>query len=265
MARKRFAAVLGLGLFGLASTAPAALIVAVDHQEGPPTPTVPFQPTYTIPFNLLSTSTSSGGAGNFLQEASGGIPVLTDGIFGPVNTGTMGSHPGFATTGGANGGTTLTYTFPTSALGYNVKTIQLFAGWNDSGRDEQRYSVSYTTATNSVFMPLLLTGATISGSVTTGVTPDADITGASFHYNPVIAASTQTANRSVISDSAGANILSNVTAVRFDFGVVENAYTGTAELVVTGAAVPVPEPASLGVLAVGALGLVARRRRQPTA
>ena len=52
-----------------------------------------------------------------------------------------------------------------------------------------------------------------------------------------------------------------VGAIQFSFTTaVENGYTGYAELDVVGQP-SVPEPASVGLLATGAIGLLARRRR----
>ncbi len=54
--------------------------------------------------------------------------------------------------------------------------------------------------------------------------------------------------------------LTNVTAVQFSFPSTQNGYVGYRELDVLGTA-STPEPASLGLLGLGGLSFLARRRR----
>jgi hypothetical protein len=229
-------------------TARAAIVVTSDNQLGAGGTTT-FTPTYTVNQpDLLLNLTPTSSTGTFNLETSGGLPVLTDGSYGTINNGTTGSHPAFAT-GGNNGGTQVIYTLATPA---KITAFQVLGGWNDSGRDEQNYNIAYTTTSNSTFQPLSLAGAT----VTTG---SATISGNTIDFNPAsVPASTQDATQTTISDNNGAALATGVTAIEFNFGTVENGYTGYAELAAIGTT-PEPSVLALGVVCGG--GLLMRRRR----
>ncbi len=209
------------------SMASAALMETDSTQSG----TAPFTPTYTVAAGdiLLGRSPTAvaPSASAFTEEGAGGIPVLTDGVFGTI-TGVNGSNPAFATAGG-DGGTSLTYTL---AQPYTLTSIITMGGWNDSGRDVQSYTVSY--GVGGVFTPL----TTVDYSPGGGGTPTA---------------SQVTLN--------GFSIL-NVTAIKFDFNNAPNGHQGYAELTAFG--IPTPEPASFALFGLGAIGLLlaARRRRR---
>jgi hypothetical protein len=154
-------------------------------------------------------------AGNFNGEpAAGGLPVLTDGTFGPVDSETT-----YATCGGAHGaGSSITYT---SASGWNITNIVVYSGWGNYNRDGQFYNVSYSTENApTTFIPLV-----------------------SVAYNPPVpaeldGASTPSANRVDISPSNGGSIATNVYAVTFDFtpqtANLDNGYSGYAQIVLQG-------------------------------
>lgn len=214
----------------LVQHAPGAAVVTTDAQSGPS----PFTPSYTpSSSDLLNGMTPSSQSGNFQQEAAGGVAVLTDGTFGTIDRSGPGYSAPFATAGN-NGGTSLTYTLGSPT---NLASIDVYGGWQDNGRDQQGYSVLYSTAADpATFLPL----ATVdfNPSLTTGGVPSA--------------------TKVTINDPSG-TLAANVSAIRFNFATVENGYTGYAEIDAFGT--PVPEPTSLGLLASGALGLLARRRR----
>lgn len=175
-----------------------------------------FAPTWPVASGSLIAGMvpSSTGSGNFNQENAGGVAVLTDGAFGSISNGLTGNHPSFATCG-PSGGTSVTYTLPTIATnGYDITNIVVFGGWNDSGRDQQGYTVSYSTVANpATFSPLT-----------------------TVNFNPAISNGVQSATRVTIVSSTTAPLATNVIAVKFDFSTVsvENGYTGYAELQVFG-------------------------------
>ena len=84
-----------------------------------------------------------------------GLSVLTDGRVGYAN--------GSATSGamvmigsGNNGGNSLTYTLPYSEGGYSISAIQVYGGWGNGNRDEQLYTMYYSTVSDpSVFIPFI--------------------------------------------------------------------------------------------------------------
>ncbi len=55
--------------------------------------------------------------------------------------------------------------------------------------------------------------------------------------------------------------LTNVAALQFAFGPQENGHSGYGEFDVAGSAIPVPEPATVGLIGAGLVGLLACRRR----
>ncbi len=64
-----------------------------------------------------------------------------------------GSGSGLSYWGSASGGVNLTYTLAGSASGYDISSINTIYGWNDAAQRHaaQRYSVYYTTVSNSTF------------------------------------------------------------------------------------------------------------------
>jgi hypothetical protein len=230
---------------GVSSAAPGAVSVVPDVQFSPD-PANSWSPSYVVSAtDLVNGAAPSASAGNFALESGGGTPVLTDGAYGTITrvpvTGTPEPHPAFATAGNLNAsGSSVTYALNTAAspLGYNIRQIDVYGGWNDAGRDQQRYNVLYSTVANpTAFLPLT-----------------------SVDYQPPNTANVQAATRVRITEDALANLATGVAAIQFDFTpAVENGHTGYAEIDIIGT--PVPEPTSAAVLGLGALGLLARRRR----
>ena len=75
--------------------------------------------------------------------------------------------------GGSNTGTSVTYNLGANPLGYNISAIVVYGGWNDNGRDQQLYTVSYSLIGDAGFIAL-----------------------PTVNFNPAVGANLQTANRS---------------------------------------------------------------------
>jgi alpha-L-rhamnosidase len=194
------------------------VLLATANQTGYGTGT--FTPTWAVAGGSLIAGMlpSSEGSGNFSLESSGGVAVLTDGMFGIVSNGSSGGHPAFATCGGG-GGTSLTYMLPASSpSGYDITNIVVYGGWNDNGRDQQGYTVYFSTVTE----------------------PNNFIALTTVDYSPSISNGVQSATRVALSSSGPGPLATNVASVKFDFTSVnvENGYEGYAEIQVFG----VPSP-----------------------
>lgn len=182
-----------------------------------------FGPTWTVAAGSLIANAfpTSAGSGNFMDpdlnpvsnNQAGGLPVLTDGTFGSVDN--SGAHPSFATCG-SGAGQFVVYTLDTTAAvnGYTLTNIMLGAGWNDSGRDQQAYTVYYATVANPMFIPLT-----------------------SVNYNPANPGNLKSFSRAILTSPTGA-LAANVTAVMVDFTSPpgENGYSGYDEIGVYGIA-----------------------------
>ena len=174
-----------------------------------------FTPTWIVaPGSLLAgIAPSSVGTGSFTAEGGGGTVVLTDGKFGSVG----GGNSSLATCG-VGTGTTVTYTLAGAATGYDLSRIVTYGGWADAGRDQQHYTVSYSTvAAPATFVNLV-----------------------SASYNPPNTAAMPSADRVTITPATGTLLVRNVAAVKFDFTnpTGENGWSGYAELSVFGVKSP---------------------------
>ena len=186
-----------------------------------------FSPTWTVaPGSLLAgVLPSSVGAGNFSNEGCRGVPVLTDGVFGSVGGGnsTLASC-------GVGTGTSVTYTLAGSPSGYDLTRIVTYGGWGDNGRDQQHYTVSYSTVADpATFVNLV-----------------------SANYNPDIAAGLPSADRVTITSATAAPMAVNVAVVRFDFTTPtgENGWSGYAEIGLFGTASASVEPPTVGSITI---------------
>ncbi|HWX20037.1 MAG TPA: immunoglobulin domain-containing protein [Candidatus Binatia bacterium] len=180
-----------------------------------------FGPTWTVaPGSLIAgLFPNSQGTGNFndpdpnpiSHNLAGGTGALTDGTFGSVDN--TGPHMSFATCGGG-AGQFVVYALDTSVFtnGYTLTNIMVGAGWNDGGRDQQAYTVYYSTVENPMF------------SVLTSV-----------NFNPADPDNIHSFSRATLTSPTGL-LVSNVTAVMIDFTVPagENGYSGYDEIGVYG-------------------------------
>ena len=215
-------------LFGTSATTASSLVVsnvpaAVTNvitsyaaQTAPAITLTNFTPTWTVaPGSLISgQSPSSVGSGGFSQN----IGDLTDGTYGWINY-QPGVSPTIVTCGGG-GGQSVTYTLGSAASGYSISNIVVYGGWSDAGRDQQAYTVSYSTV----------------------AAPATFITLAVANYNPANPSAVQSATRSTMRSATGGPLATNVAALMFDFTTPapENGYVGYAEIAVYGASL---EPA----------------------
>jgi hypothetical protein len=232
---------LSLGLF-LVTSANAAVITITDSESGPGGAGSTFTPSYAVSnSDLINGLAPASFIGDFAAvEFSGGLPVMNDGVYGTITEpggAPDRTHGAFGLGGGDAGtGTSVIYNLGANPLGYNISSIFVYGGWNDNGRDQQFYTVSFSLVGDPLFTPL-----------------------ATVNFNPVVGADVQTANRSILLESTQPFLAMGVDQVRFDFPAgVENGYTGYAELDVMGVAA-IPEPCVFSLSGLGLMLLVRRR------
>ncbi|MBN2783838.1 MAG: hypothetical protein JXR25_03345, partial [Pontiellaceae bacterium] len=134
-------------MLAVAGSASAELVQSTGNQTG----SVPFTPAWTPAASSLIAGRSPDTAlGDFSKEAIGrdvdsltaGGSLTIDAIMAPNST----CSTNYVTCGHASyAGSTLIYTLPDSAYGYDVTNITVYGGWQDSGRDAQAYTVYYST------------------------------------------------------------------------------------------------------------------------
>jgi len=169
--------------------------------------------------SLIAGRTPSSTAGNFSLEASGrsvNLLTLADNgaltkIIGPSG---YTCSTNYVTCGNGSGaGSSIVYTLSSTTKGCGITNITVFGGWADRGRDQQAYTVSYsTTGSPSTFVML-----------------------ATVNYNPSVSDGVQSATRISLLSSTGA-LATNVAAVKFDFTspASENGYCGYGQIQIFG-------------------------------
>ena len=209
------------------SSVPAAVnnvITAMAVQTGTGSGT--FTPTWMVTTNgsLIAGQSPSSASGNFSEEVpgrnvnsltAGGSLGLTQipggyGISTSTNYVTCGNGVGI---NGSSAGQTIVYTLTGSASGYDLTNIMVYGGWSDASRDQQAYTVYYSTVAAATIFNLL-------GSV---------------NYLPADPANAQSATRATLTPASGA-LATNVAAVMFDFTnpASENGYCGYAQINIYG-------------------------------
>jgi hypothetical protein len=207
------------------------VVVTATNQTGTGTGT--FYPSWTVVTNssLIAGRTPTTATGNFSLEANGrNVNSLTAGgslgisqINGTVSTTTSINYLTCGNSSGAGG--TVIYTLPVNTNGYDLTNITVYGGWKDNGRDQQAYTVYYSTvAAPANFISL--------GSV---------------NFTPSNPSGVQCATLVTLTKSAGV-LATNAGALKFDFTnpASENGYCGYAAITVFGTpSIPPAVPAVL--------------------
>ena len=158
---------------------------------------------------------SSVGSGNFSTGPSAGYSILTDGQLGNYGE----QYNDNLAAGGSSAGTSLTYTLTGPANGYNLSSIVVYGGWSDDGRDEQSYTISYSTVAAS----------------NTFITLDA------LSHTAALTGGDPNATRLTFTSSTGSPLATGVAKVEFNFaspGGQENGWQGYSQISLYGTAAP---------------------------
>jgi alpha-L-rhamnosidase len=213
-----------------------SLNIATTNQTGSGSGT--YYPNWTDSTNgsLIAGLAPVTALGNFSEEAPGrNVNSLTAGgsLGLTLISGTYGAttSTNYVTCGngtgpdGTSAGSTLIYSLPAAPHGYDLTNITVYGGWANNGRDQQAYTVYYSTA----------------------AAPNNFISLAVVSYTPQIAGGIQSATRVTLASSSG-NLATNVGAIKFDFTspASENGYCGYAGINIFGSPSVVPAvPAAL--------------------
>ena len=205
--------------------APAPVNNAVVAYASQSTDASVFSPTWdasALSSSLIYGTLPSSSVGDFtgagVGAVAGGLPALTDGYFGTNDFGTSQDDLYVATAGdNPSAGNSAIYSLAGFTNGYNISSIVSVGSWNDSGRDQQAYTLLYSTVANpSTFVPLAVVN----------VNPPSPA-GISF-------------DRATITPGAGP-LASNVAMLEFNFVTPagEHGWSGYSEIAVFGSATPI--------------------------
>ncbi|HEX4266029.1 MAG TPA: immunoglobulin domain-containing protein [Verrucomicrobiae bacterium] len=207
----------------------AIVSMAAQTEDGTVIPV--FTPTWdmsklasSLLFNIAPNTSGNGdftGAFDGNGDGASQPSVLTDGSFGQLDTRQTSAHSSLTLAGySTQSGNFVSYVLPGSANGYNISNITVYAGWNDSGRDGQAYTIHYSTVanpTNFITVPLAV-----------------------VNYLPTNPNGRYAMTRATITPASGF-LASNVAALYFDFTTPltpggENGFEGYSEIAVYGSA-----------------------------
>ncbi len=165
------------------------------------------------PGTFIGVGDFTGGGGSIVN---GDPSVLSDGLSVAIPSLPNFAYAACGTLIGGGMGQSMTYQLVTNGLTYgiDITNITVFGGWQDAGRDEQKYQVLYSTVTDpNSFAPL--------------VTVD---------YNPPNPGAKPSVSRTKVVPANGV-LAHNVSAIRFNWNVSpgpENGWEGYSEILVGG-------------------------------
>jgi signal transduction histidine kinase len=193
-----------------------------------------FTPTWKITTgtSLIAGQSPSSASGNFSLEASGrNVNSLTGGGDLMINrvsgdkADSRTCNTNYVTCGdNYQAGSSVTYTLAGTGSGYTLTNITVYGGWSDHGRDQQAYTVYFSTVSApDLFLPLCV-----------------------INYNPSAPDNVQSATRVSLRPANGV-LARNVAAVKFDFTnpASKNGFSGYSQIVLSGygsAALPPARP-----------------------
>jgi signal transduction histidine kinase len=186
-----------------------------------------FTPTWTVATNcsLIAGQPPSDSSGDFSKELSGrNVNSLTAGgslelIITAMNVGDLSGNPittgaNYVTCGNSDrAGSSITYRLTGSDTGYDLTGITVYGGWADNGRDQQAYTVYFST----VLAPELFTPLS------------------AVDYTPSDPAKAPSATRVTLKPING-TLARNVAAVKFDFTgtASKNGFCGYSQIILSG-------------------------------
>lgn len=186
----------------------------------------PFVPTWTVLTNnnLIAGQAPSSSSGNFSEEVAGRtVNSLTAGgsleitatamTLGELKGNTT-ANTNYVTCGNeSRAGSSITYLLTGSKTGYDLTSVTTCGGWVNAGRDQQAYTVYYSTV----------------------AAPELFIRLASVNFNPENPEDAPSATRLTLKPANGV-LAKNVAAVKFDFTnpSAENGYCGYSQIILSG-------------------------------
>ena len=198
-----------------AATTVGNVIQKNSGQTGPAS----FYPAWTMNTNADLIFGFSVGAGNAIPSAAGSYAL--DALLNPdasaLSDGNVNSaKPNMCSCGWAQlnppPGESMTYTLPTTTYGYTITNITVYGGWNDDGRNEQKYQVLYSTV----------------------LAPSTYVSIGTFDYNPSFNDGGPNANRVILVPASGA-LAQNVASVQINFNMQsKNNWNGYSEITIGG-------------------------------